>query len=630
MKNSRIVIVLLVLAVVVVGAALVYLYTQPPGPGAGPGRRGSNVGLVYLDNGLDMAARAEFYHLAEGSEIYPVLWMQALKVKKDKNDPAKDEKYFLDIVESLGFLADPDNDDGLPVGLTSGVTRGLEALGPMSGLNCAACHVGELHHDGKRVRIDGAPNLLNTRLFFITLIESALDTAAKPAKLVEFVAKVHELEEKKKKTPPSKLAALGRKVLVSVVKKEEEAFDALLKPALDDIIKKEFASPRFSFKQAIQDGIKDEQAFHAKIVETLKLPDLGELVKASNVLKGWEQEAERRLGLTHLLEDIYVKLRLLRARAEFLKKLGMVGNDDRTDWGPGRVDAFGSARAFLFQDGYVPLNPVSYPPIFELKSHNWFHYDNNTNTFLERNFGQALGVGAVWDENSKSYSLEPKNLRRLEALAHQLSAPTWKEAIFGKIDQERAKRGKELYATFCAKCHDADKNDQFNTLDKLKDINTDPARATMFNEEVPKDKVRFPIKIRGTLAKIKEVALKEFNDAEKAEIEKEVAGKPEWRGPTEYSARTLKGAWATAPYLHNGSVPTLDDLLQPAKDRPKKFTIGSRKFDVQKLGYLHDDKAAEFDTTKPGNSNAGHEGKAYGTEISPEQRKDLLEYLKTL
>ena len=86
--------------------------------------------------------------------------------------------------------------------MTSGVTRGLEPLGPMSGLTCAACHVGELHYQGKRVRIDGAPNLLNTREFFITLIGSAVDTAKDPARLIAFVAKVHELEEKKNKTPP--------------------------------------------------------------------------------------------------------------------------------------------------------------------------------------------------------------------------------------------------------------------------------------------------------------------------------------------------------------------------------------------------------------------------------------------
>jgi hypothetical protein len=361
------------------------------------------------------------------------------------------------------------------------------------------------------------------------------------------------------------------------------------------------------------------------VTEKLKLPDLTELTNASKVLKGVEEAAERRFGLTDLLNDIYIKLRLLRARAEFLKKLGMVGDDQATDWGPGRVDAFGSARAFLFQDGYRPLNPVSYPAIFTLTTHNWFHYDNNTSTFLERNFGQALGVGAVWDPDSKSYSLQPKNLRTLEALARKLSPPKWPEMIFGKINPESAGRGKVLYGKFCAACHDDDKNKDFENLDDPAEIKTDPARALMFAEKLP-DGTPFPDAIRGVMATIKVKALDEFSKEEQAQIMNEPV---EWRGPAKYSARTIKGAWATAPYLHNGSVPTLDDLLKPAKDRPKTFSIGSHQYDVAKLGLLPNDKGAVFDTTKPGNSNAGHEGEKYGTTMSQAERKDLLEYLKS-
>jgi hypothetical protein len=98
-----------------------------------------------------------------------------------------------------------------------------------------------------------------------------------------------------------------------------------------------------------------------------------------------------------------------------------------------------------------------------------------------------------------------------------------------------------------------------------------------------------------------------------------------------YKGRPLNGIWATAPYLHNGSVPTLYDLLLPPTDRPPKFNVGTREFDPERVGYLTDprpDNPFVFDTALEGNSNAGHD---YGNSIlTPDDRKALVEYMKTL
>jgi hypothetical protein len=105
-----------------------------------------------------------------------------------------------------------------------------------------------------------------------------------------------------------------------------------------------------------------------------------------------------------------------------------------------------------------------------------------------------------------------------------------------------------------------------------------------------------------------------------------------------YRARSLNGIWATAPYLHNGSVPSLYDLLLPekckegvgdGKRRPKSFVVGARAFDPKKVGFKSQDyDGFEFDTAIPGNRNTGHE---YGTcRMTDEQRWDLIEYLKSL
>ena len=93
----------------------------------------------------------------------------------------------------------------------------------------------------------------------------------------------------------------------------------------------------------------------------------------------------------------------------------------------------------------------------------------------------------------------------------------------------------------------------------------------------------------------------------------------------------LNGIWATAPYLHNGSVPNLWELLKPAKDRRTSFMVGSRVFDPKNVGYDADQspfKSGRFvadPANANGNGNGGHE---YGTTLTDEQRWAIIEYLK--
>ena len=101
-----------------------------------------------------------------------------------------------------------------------------------------------------------------------------------------------------------------------------------------------------------------------------------------------------------------------------------------------------------------------------------------------------------------------------------------------------------------------------------------------------------------------------------------------------YKSRPLDGIWATAPYLHNGSVPNLDALLRPVAQRPTSFSIGVKTFDPVRVGYLTDATGfPKFNVNNPdgspsvGNSNAGH---VFGASLTEEERGWLLEYLKTL
>ena len=116
----------------------------------------------------------------------------------------------------------------------------------------------------------------------------------------------------------------------------------------------------------------------------------------------------------------------------------------------------------------------------------------------------------------------------------------------------------------------------------------------------------------------------------------------ELRGELAYKVRPLNGVWATPPYLHNGSVPSVYALLSPVEERPKEFYLGNREYDPVNLGYKTDKLANgfKFDTSIRGNSNKGHEfSKKYvkdkeitgviGPYLEPEQRLALIEFLKT-
>ena len=121
-----------------------------------------------------------------------------------------------------------------------------------------------------------------------------------------------------------------------------------------------------------------------------------------------------------------------------------------------------------------------------------------------------------------------------------------------------------------------------------------------------------------------------------------------------YKARPLNGVWATAPFLHNGSVPTLYDLLGPAANRPKAFLLGNPTFDPVKVGIatqtVDDPKGRDYDkntgyfildTSKPANHNTGHEfsdkyspekhdNGVVGRALSPEERDAIIEFLKSI
>jgi mono/diheme cytochrome c family protein len=545
-------------------------------PAPEPSPSASAEAAVWSQNGWSDAERAEYHHLPEGSELVPYVLIANVV-------SSKTGKPFLENMDRFGFVPDAAgaaNPHGLPIGVTTVHSRDKSHAGlEMVGFNCAACHVGELSYRGKKLLIDGAPSLVNLQSYQVEFKDSLDATLHDPAKAVALaVAMVRDLHASD--APPS-------------VDASSYGSDAAAKTAGDVA-----AAPTA------------DQSFHDVSSRTADATGASSALHGQSFAASWH----RALALT-------------KARFAYLKNGQLLL--DGTEPGPGRIDAFGAARNLLFpKDAMRMQSPVSFPFIWDVPDTTqqrsgtdavWIHYDGNTNSILERNIGQALGMGAVFDPRTYESTLRIENLHRLEVLTHKLSAPKWPVEIFGPIDQTKTAAGEKVFNDTCGGCHQ-------NHLYTLTDVGTDPQRANSFGQ--PVGGVPFPAAVKPILDGLKARAF--LDDGVSAADQAAMDANPViWRATGEYLARPLTGVWATAPYLHNGSVPTLWHLLHPAQ-RPAKFIVGNREYDPAKVGYSTGGSGWVFDTSQPGNSNIGHAGDRYGARLTEGQKAALLEYLKTI
>jgi hypothetical protein len=328
--------------------------------------------------------------------------------------------------------------------------------------------------------------------------------------------------------------------------------------------------------------------------------------------------------------------------------------------------------------------PGRFPPVWGFKDYDWVEWTINTNTVMERNFTETLGAGAtvILDpERTGSLfesSIPIRNMHDLEWLAYYLDPPQWPTTIFGEITPDLAAAGERVFQSRCAGCHEYGDDRRTSTgLIRLRgmrpeEAGTDATVALRITCPVPdtgaltiqprsytakeaqllKDCARvkagtaftshpFSRTVQAAVASIKQKAYAAagIGAAEQRLMEDlDRRGSVTWRdtlldtqppyGP--YAARPLHGIWAAAPYLHNGSVPTLYDLLLPPEQRPKTFALGDRDYDPVRLGFAVgkacDKQDCGIDTTRIGDGNGGH---TWGTDLAEPDRMALLEYLKT-
>ena len=267
-------------------------------------------------------------------------------------------------------------------------------------------------------------------------------------------------------------------------------------------------------------------------------------------------------------------------------------------WGPGRIDPFNPVKFGILK---LPVDQTignsDMVPIWNMKARQGMslHWDGLSASLREVVLSSALGDGA----SRKSIQLPA--LARIEEWLLQVQPPAYPY----DVDKALAGEGRAVYDQQCAQCH-APGGTRTGTVVPVEEVGTDRHRLDMWTPAAP-------------------LAYNNYTNGYAYDF-------TGFRKTNGYVAVPLDGVWLRAPYLHNGSVPSLQELFEPVSGRRSTFYRGYNVYDPVRVGFVSEGDSVKragtlYDTSLPGNSNAGH---LYGVELTPAQKKALIEYLKTL
>jgi hypothetical protein len=557
--------------------------------------------LQYAQQGWTVDDRQTFYSLSQGSHMIPYLWFKALR-RLDVDEP-----FGGDQLARYGYLSNEKsklNPEGLPVGfaIDGGVSTGY------FGMTCAACHTAQIEYqkDGatQQLRIDGAPATADFQSFLKDLTDATRETLKDDSRFDKFAR-----------------AVLGNRYSATRANDLKTDFAAWVK----------------------QWGSFMDKSLPASPWGPARLDAFGMI---------FNRVAGKDLGI-----DANFQVADAPVSYPFLWN---ASRQDKTQW-----------------NGGVP---------------NGLYINA-----LGRNTGEVFGVFAEFSPRKRLLpppidytrnSVKFVNLQQLEEKIAALKPPPWP---FG-VNQELVDKGRVLYARECGRCHEEKRLPEGTWYTPVQDVQTDqkmydnaqrtsqtgilegalspnPPGSRLSNPALTDDVLatavvgalfedafpplpKLPDPNSGVWLAIKKdltVLLPELQNVSRLTILRDSAMIENVKShvkdrlgnmfkmpaePHAYEARVLHGVWATAPYLHNGSVPNLWELLTPPAQRKSSFMVGSKKYDPVNVGYVTEE--SPFKTGKlvvsgadvqPGNSNAGHD---FGTQLTDEEKWQLIEYLKQL
>lgn len=569
-----------------------------------------------LDQGLSNSQRTAFWFTPQGAHVVPYDWFTFLEQPDNTNLFRSN-----DHMSMLGYLpmdSSKMNPSGLPVGFA--MSRANSQTEAFVGFTCAACHTNEVDYGGKKFLIDGAPTLANFVGFFDRLVLSLNKTYDDPEKFGRFARNV-----------------LGDKY------KGEEAREALKKR----LEKWMMASTERQGVNQTSPNLPKDFTSYARLDAFTNIENAG----TAFALKMLHNRNPANAPVSYPF-------------------LWGTHQSNRVQWN-------GSAPNIPRAVGPMVRNIGQVVGVFG-------GLEMEKAPFWKRLMGKKIIYSSTIDFES---------LGQLEGLVRNIRAPQWRDPAlnFPGLDPDKLSKGRILYADNCQSCHQVLIPEQWNQdydafMTPVAELGTDPMTAWAAEHhmastgilEGTKGKIvagdRFPdstqsinISVNGVVGlalknpgkvfkgiiytnKVTSRSALNENFAYRDGIVEERVDEHQLMGRIDhdhddstptirnlsglyYKARPLNGIWATAPFLHNGSVPNLWALLTDPPSRPDRFWVGSTKFDPKRVGFVDSEGKNEFRVKDEkgqiieGNSNLGHN---YGTHLNDDEKWAIIEYMKSL
>lgn len=615
-----------------------------------------------------------YYNTTQGSDLLPYDFFLELETI-GSNELFRSVKN----VDKYRYIAQKktqSNPDGLPLGLVKDEYKGKEYLG----FTCSACHASQIVYNRVAIRVDGAPAMSDMDTFMVDMQAAISHTIITPEKLASFTKRVvargdfDSAEEVKTKLEDTATNLyLYNKINESDTKYGYARLDAFGR----------------IFNRVLQ-HILNKDEIHTLLKEVLSHDE------ADKIIASFDSDIISNQQFDHLFKRIQP---LLTKEQKIQLRDAIFNPPDAPVSYPFLWDTpqhgYVQWNGIADNGGVGPLGRNTGEVLGVFGTLDW--KEESDPSFINR-FLLSLG-GQSKQQNGKYVSFESSvdvtNLRLIEDQLKSLHSPLWPEAVLPKIDQVLAKTGEPIFKDYCASCHlPIDRTDPMRRVvgqfEKLSDIGTDEKMAmnsvtaqgssgilkgnyvdvgpglvyvqkkmpvaTLLTSAVKNvvltpdpDKRFFQgwfVWVSNMLKSKNENSVKSTLKQGSHELKTRIAP---YADLLAYKGRPLNGIWATAPFLHNGSVPTLYDLLLPKKRfddpevgeyRPDEFWNGSRQFDPVKVGFIN--KAGQgslYETHLSANGNEGHEYAAGRTAqrdgtllpaLDKAQRMALVEYLKTL